>query len=93
MISLILLLTIKSKLLTGKKPPDEIRDKDKLNELINSFLNGGFSSKGSSFAGLLDGDLERNYHRLAWKLGFVSGQLSRAASLIARRIEFLDRVQ
>ena len=33
MISLILLLTIKSKLLTGKKPPDEIKDKDKLNEL------------------------------------------------------------
>ena len=32
-ISLILVLTIKSRLLTGKKPPDEIRDKDKLNEL------------------------------------------------------------
>ena len=32
-ISLILLLIINSKLLTGKKPPDEIRDKDKLNEL------------------------------------------------------------
>tara|TARA_Y100000816_G_C25616159_1_gene329260 strand:- start:54 stop:263 length:210 start_codon:yes stop_codon:yes gene_type:complete len=33
MISLILVFTIKSKLLTGKKPPDEINDKDKLNEL------------------------------------------------------------
>tara|TARA_B100000886_G_scaffold329837_1_gene279632 strand:+ start:125 stop:334 length:210 start_codon:yes stop_codon:yes gene_type:complete len=32
-ISLILVLTINSRLLTGKKPPDEIRDKDKLNEL------------------------------------------------------------
>ena len=32
-ISLNLLLIINSKLLTGKKPPDEIRDKDKLNEL------------------------------------------------------------
>tara|TARA_B100000575_G_scaffold217558_1_gene178169 strand:+ start:725 stop:934 length:210 start_codon:yes stop_codon:yes gene_type:complete len=32
-ISLILVLIINSKLLTGKKPPDEIRDKDKLNEL------------------------------------------------------------
>ena len=31
-ISLILLFTINSKLLTGKKPPDEIKDKDKLNE-------------------------------------------------------------
>tara|TARA_Y100000816_G_C25640251_1_gene340894 strand:+ start:340 stop:483 length:144 start_codon:yes stop_codon:yes gene_type:complete len=28
-----LVLTINSKLFTGKKPPDEIKDKDKLNEL------------------------------------------------------------
>tara|TARA_B100000941_G_C28299106_1_gene445537 strand:- start:136 stop:303 length:168 start_codon:yes stop_codon:yes gene_type:complete len=32
-ISLNLLLIIKSKLLTGKNPPDEIKVKDKLNEL------------------------------------------------------------
>ena len=32
-ISLNLVLIINSKLLTGKKPPDEIKDNDRLNEL------------------------------------------------------------